>query len=92
MVWSCFNERLIGRVNVYIPLDQHSSLWRCSFQPISWLSTEETKPNTAKAKSQEQNGKNIQKSNLNVQLTARTAHLCVVVHKRCTQHRTEQFW
>jgi len=34
---------------------QNRSFWRRSSQQISWLSTEETKPNTTKAALQEQN-------------------------------------
>ena len=35
----------------YIPLDTVYNLghWRCSAQPVSWLRTKETKPNTTKA-------------------------------------------
>ena len=33
----------------HVPLEKNRSLQTCSFQPISWLSTEETKPNTTKA-------------------------------------------
>ena len=74
---------------------QNWSLRRCPSHPISWLSTEETKPNTTKANGQGQNGKKTQKANLNLNkhLTVRTAHMyayhCAPLDYTI-QHRTVQ--
>jgi len=49
-----------------------------------------------KQTTQEQNGKNIQKTNLNLNQwsTLRTVHVCmqIIVHNCRTQYHTEQFW
>jgi len=53
---------------------------------MSWFGTEETKTNTKKKTTQEQNGKNTHteskpesKENLNQQSTLKTAHTCVCI-------------
>jgi len=40
---------MIHPVKDYIPLDTNGSFMRHSLEPISWRSTDETKPNTTKA-------------------------------------------
>jgi len=71
---------------------------KTSSYSISWLSTEETKPNktTAVTKTHTKANQPEYKEylNLNQQPTLRAVHMCVctTVHHCRTQYSTEQFW
>jgi len=47
---------------------QNSSFWRHSFQPLSWHSTEKTKPNTTKTNRRKKQSKLQQKNTQNAKL------------------------
>jgi len=75
------------------------SFGRRSSQPISWLGTEETKPNTTKGNNTGTNGEETKRKPKSKKATSKptvtltTARMCVhiTVHNCRTQYSTEQF-